>query len=53
MNELLPIIRRQRRPLVIETVPTVPAPVKPQAEKPEPVPAEIPVPEPSEDTANN
>ncbi len=40
MNELLPIIRRVRRPLFVldgPTVPTIPAaPVKPEPEMPEP-----------------
>jgi hypothetical protein len=53
VNGLSPIIRRKRRPLVIESKPVAPAPVKPEGEKPVSPPAKTSKTESSENPADN
>ena len=56
MNDLLPIIRRKRRPLIVADVPPIPTitePVQPVATKPSVEPAKMPKPKASDDSTNN
>ena len=53
MDQLYPIIRRKRRPLVTESEPVPPAPLKMEPENLSPPALENPVAEKSEDTPDN